>query len=69
MGAQLDLTPTEVEQTLSVAPGVRPELIWLLRDHLETAARLSGAQPHPYTHLPEHTRVAASAWFPLRETR
>lgn len=69
LATQLDLEAAEVERTLNVAPGARPELVWLLRDHLETAARAHGVQPHPYTHLPEHMRAAASTWFPMRDTR
>ncbi|WP_454175740.1 hypothetical protein [Gordonia sputi] len=43
--------------------------MWRLRDHLESAARAAGAEPHEYTYLPERMRSAAQAWFGVGDHR
>ena len=46
--------------------GARPADVWAVRDLLEEAALHAGAEPVPYTHLPEGARAAAEGWFRLR---
>lgn len=43
--------------------------VWRLRDHLESAARAAGAEPHEYTYLPERMRSAAQVWFGVGDHR
>ncbi|MEN0128918.1 MAG: DUF2316 family protein, partial [Brevundimonas sp.] len=67
LAADLELSPQELELTLAVAPGSRPEMVWALRDHLEGAILARGAVPHPYSRLTEQMRASAAIWFPLRD--
>ena len=61
----LGLSVDRVDAALTVA-GARPADVWAVRDLLEEAALAAGAEPQPYTHLPENARAAAEGWFRLR---
>lgn len=69
LAAQLGLSTAAVEDALDIGPATDPALVWRLRDHLESAARAAGAQPHAYTYLPERMRSAAQAWFGVGDHR
>lgn len=67
VAADLGLDAEQVRRVLAVDPGSRPELVWLLRDHLDATVRASGREPHPWSTLTDAARAAAATWFPLRQ--
>ncbi|WP_461665879.1 DUF2316 family protein [Gordonia sputi] len=69
LAAELGLSTAAVEEALDVGPATHPALVWRLRDHLESAVRAAGAEPHEYTYLPERMRSAAQVWFGVGDHR
>ncbi|GAA3309777.1 hypothetical protein GCM10020295_75300 [Streptomyces cinereospinus] len=65
---ELDFDEQQLRAALAVEPPVRPQDVWLLRDHLEDLVRERGGTPVPYTVLTQRARLAASIWFPLRRS-
>lgn len=65
--AGVDVATTR--QTLSLAPGCDPALVWLLRDKLETAVKDAGGEVYPFSKLTERARRSARGWFGVRDER
>lgn len=65
-GASMSLDRAQRERT---SPASRPEVVWLLRDHLAEVIEARGEHPHPYTHLTDEMRAAAERWFPSPPSR
>jgi len=66
LAAALGFTASRLDATLRVKRSSDPVDVWQLRDTLEQAVRVAGADPVPFTVLTEASRQSARQWFALR---